>query len=135
MSKMTIKKAVRQITETLRSCSREQIEDLAIILNIGAGNITLDHGHRGYEETLDAFVTRARRELSWDLIDSINDQEYVPVYAGPWEEVVTALVLDKNWPKLAETAEDLITKEHLDDLRSFCPGSGFWKIERLNKAK
>ena len=106
---MTKTEAYAALLDILRVASEEQHRDVADILRLGAGCMPLPDGA---VLTAPGALPPERRESYCNLCEGITwlstaGAEYVPVYVGAWEPVLATLVLEANWPCIAETAAEL----------------------------
>lgn len=130
---MTTKEAISQIGITIADIKPERLEDLAIVLALGAGHISLlSEGPASPEKFLDWASVLIRYELQDAVaLDLSQGGTFAPVYGGDWESVLASLVVDNNWDLIRETAEDLLKEGKLKEQKPVYPESGFWQLERV----
>jgi hypothetical protein len=111
---MNTKQAINIVRDTVTQCDPAKLVDLATILELGAGNRFLE----------DKTVEAKRNSIIMELVDAVvystcnHDDEYqpqaefVPVYNGSWELVLASLVIDQDWTRIGETAQELRKEEN-----------------------
>jgi hypothetical protein len=153
---MTVKEAIYAIRDTVDSCDNDKLEDLALCCYIGAGMISLELDVDGQatpgDESLEDFRKRARHLISMELVDSVwlegnaygqwlssedigrNERaQFVPVHSGSWERVLATLVIENDWKRIKDTADELARRVSMTKKDYHNRNSGLWKIARLNQ--
>lgn len=111
---MTNLDAYRLLRQRLAECSPSQARDIRDVLRLGAGEIGLPDGATMSEP---AELPSERRPYWISLVDGIRhlggagedgDQKpFAPVRAGAWEPVLATLIIEAQWERIRETADDL----------------------------
>jgi hypothetical protein len=98
--------AMLELRRALAGATEDQARDVRDILRLGAGEIWFERGI--LIEPAD--VPADRRWAYVSLAEAIRlapEEEWVPVHAGGWEEVLATLVLEGDWDTIHKTAEEL----------------------------
>lgn len=136
---MTNTEAYEKIRRLLVSIPDHAARDLRDILRLGAGDLGLPDGAvlDGPEE-----MKPDRRIAYCSLVDGIRclgggekaTAEFQPVRAGAWEAVLATLVVEGQWEKIRETADDLRhdvirdAVEALIETKDVCPDGRLWQV-------
>lgn len=111
---MTKKEAGSKLKETLRTCTDAQARDVQTLLEIGAGLLSLREHGGAVVFSGPADLPNERREAYINLVDAVYNcepesgaEEWTPVHSGGWEYVIATLVIERDWGKISECAEDL----------------------------
>lgn len=133
---MTTKEAVSKLNSEIRTAKPDKLEDISIILALGAGHLSLLTESAG--EGPEFFLDRVSELMAYELSDAIvlnrtnnRDGTFVPIYCGDWESVLASLIIDEDWKLIHETAEGLLKDGDLKERKPMFPKSGFWQLERV----
>ena len=113
---MRLDEALARLTHAIATAPDERAKAVRTCLRRGAGLIGLP---AGAEFGAPAGLMPDRRELWISLVDALRIDavgvdgewdaaaDWSPVHAGDWESVLGTLLIEGEWAKIEETAEDL----------------------------
>lgn len=106
---MTYANAVRLLARRLREATPEQFQDVRDILLLGAGDTWSTRTDVAWQHPLGE-----RGGVCVALVDGLRhlggiDErgQYRPSYAGNWEPVLATMIIEGQWEKVREIAEEL----------------------------
>jgi hypothetical protein len=105
---MLKKEAYEKLTNALRECSDKQFADVKTLMVDGAGCLGLPEG---MQITEPQSVAQDRRDVLISLVDAVQDctdsDDFPLPRSGGWEYVIATLVIEQDWEKAHEVAEQI----------------------------
>lgn len=108
---MTKQDAVQRLKQRLAEATPEQARDVHDILKLALGDLTVGEPLRHVLEDLPVELRQACIRLSGSVLLQYHPEtrasEFAPVYAGAPEGVLATLLIEGDWEKIRQMAEEL----------------------------